>query len=247
MQVPVTTAEYNANSSNPAYRTVSKTWSDGPDWEVWTGSSDGSSQYRTSKLYNSPPYSGYDPAVTARTRNDTILARLISGNDNGTPAVWDGSNYTNAEIADMYVLPQWSQFGTAMEEIALGECGGTLTLQTKLGSTTAPDSFRYQNSAVTDSSGAPFDLEPTVVTTNQQFATGTFDFPIPNGQFVTVDVLPQNYSELTAYSPGSWTCRAGNQNRPFDLIDIPDAGAWKGIRVRVAANEAVSCSLSVTR
>ncbi len=244
---PVSTAEYNANSSNPAYRAVTKTWSNGPDWEVWSGSSDGSSQYRTSKLYNSPPYTGYDPNVTARTRNDTILARLISGNDNGTPAVWDGSNYTNNEIADMYVLPQWSQFSTAMEEIALGECGGTLTLQTKLGSGAAPDPVRYQNSAVTDSSGIPLDLEPTVVTTNQQFVTGTFDFPIPNGQFVTVDVLPQNYSELTGYTPGAWTCRAGNQNRPFELVDIPDAGAWKGIRVRVAANEAVSCSLSVIR
>ncbi len=147
----------------------------------------------------------------------------------------------------MYVLPQWSQFGTAMEEIALGECGATLTLQTKLGGGAAPDPFRYQNSAVTDSSGDPLDLEPTVVTTNQQFVTGTFDFPIPNGQFVTVDVLPQNYSELTGYTPGAWTCRAGNQNRPFELVDIPDAGAWKGVRVRVAANEAVSCSLSVTR
>ncbi len=247
VQTPVSTAEYNANSSDPAYRAVTKTWSDGPDWEVWTGSSDGSSQYRTSKLYNSPPYTGFDPAVTASTRNDTILARLISGNDNGTPAVWDGSNYTNAEIADMYVLPQWSQFGTAMEEIALGECGGTLTLQTKLGGGAAPDPFRYQNSAVTDSGGDPLDLEPTVVTTNQQFVTGTFDFPIPNGQFVTVDVLPQNYSELTGYTPGSWTCRAGNQARPFELLDIPDAGAWKGVRVRVAANEAVSCSLSVSR
>ena len=247
-QTPVSTAEYNANSSNPAYRSVAKVWSDGPDWEVWTASQTGSSShYRSSKLYNSPPYTGFDPAVTARTRNDVILARLISGNDNGTPAVWDGTSYTNNEIADMYVLPQWSQFSTAMEEIALGECGGTLTLQTKLGGGAAPDPVRYQNSAVTDSSGTPLDLEPTVVTTNQQFVTGTFDFPIPNGQFVTVDVLPQNYSELTGYTPGAWTCRAGNADRAFDLIDIPDAGAWKGIRVRVAANEAVSCSLSVIR
>ncbi len=248
VQTPVSTAEYTANSSNPAYRPVTKTWNAGPDWEVWTGAQTGSSShYRSSKVYNSPPYTGYDPNVTARTRNDVILARLISGNDNGTPAVWDGSNYTNNEIADMYVLPQWSQFSTAMEEIALGECGGTLTLQTKLGGGAAPDPVRYQNSAITDSSGAPLDLEPTVVTTNQQFVTGTFDFPIPNGQFVTVDVLPQNYSELTGYTPGAWTCRAGNADRAFELIDIPDAGAWKGIRVRVAANEAVSCSLSVIR
>ena len=141
---------------------------------------------RRSKLACRTP--AFDPAVTAGPDNDVILARLIAGNDIGTPAVWDGTNYTNNEIADMYVLPQWSQFSTAMEAVALGECGGTLTLQTKLGGGPAPDPVRYQHSVVTDSSGVPLDLEPTVVTTNQQFVTGTFDFPIPNGQFVTIDV-----------------------------------------------------------
>ena len=247
---PVSTVEYQANSSNSLYRAVTKTYNNGPDWEVWTGSrsSGNSNEYRSSKVYNSPPYDGYDPAVTASTRNDVILARLIAGNDNGTPATLDGSTYTNAEIADMYVLPQWSQFGKAMEAVALGECGGTLTLQTKVnGTTPAPDPFRYQNSAVTDSVGNPVVLEPTVVTTNQQFTTGTFDFNVPNGQFVTVDVLPQNYSELKSYTPGAWSCRAGNQPRAVTLIDIPDGGAWKGARVKVSANEAVSCTLAVTR
>ena len=237
-------------ATNPAYRAVTKTYNNGPDWEIWTGTrtSGNTNEYRSTKIYNSPPYEGYDPAVTASTRNDVILARLIAGNDNGTPATWDGTTYTNAEIADMYVLPQWSQFGKAMEAVALGECGGTLTLQTKIGGTTpAPDPFRYQNSAVTDSAGNPVALEPTVVTTNQQFTTGTFDFVVPNGQFVTVDVLPQNYSELKTYTPGAWSCRAGNQPRSFTPVDIPDGGAWKGVRVRVAANEAVSCTLSVTR
>lgn len=247
---PVSTAQYQAKSSNSAYRAIPKTYDNGPDWEIWTGSrSSGSSdEYRSSKVYNSPPYDGYDPAVTASTRNDVILARLIAGNDYGTPATWDGTTYTNAEIADMYVLPQWSQFGRAMEAVALGECGGTLTLQTKInGTTSAPDPFRYQNSAVQDSAGNPVALEPTVVTTNQQFTTGTFDFTVPNGQFVTVDILPQNYSELKSYIPGDWSCRAGNSPRAVTLIDIPDGGAWKGARIKVSANEAVSCTLSVTR
>jgi hypothetical protein len=249
VSTPVSTAEYNANVPNLAYQVVAKTWNNGPDWEVWTGAQTGSStHYRTSRVFNSPPYTGYLPAQTASTQNSTILARLISGNDNGTPAVWNGSSYTNAAVADMYVTPNWSQFGTALEAVALGECGGTLTLQTKLGGTTpAADPFRYQNSAVTDSAGAPVALKPTVVTTNQQFVTGTFDFAVPNGQFITVDILPLNYSELKAYTPGAWSCRAGNQPRPFELIDIPDAGAWKGVRVRVAANEAVSCTLAVSK
>ncbi len=246
---PVSTTEYNANTTNPAYRAVTKTYNNGPDWEIWTGTRPGNAtEYRSTKIYNSSPYEAYDPPVTASTRNDVILARMIAGNDYGTPALWNGSTYTNAEIADMYVLPQWSQFGTAMEAVALGECGGTLTLQTKVGGTTpASDPFRYQNSAVTDSAGNRVALQPTVVTTNQQFTTGTFDFVVPDGQFVTVDILPQNYSELKTYTPGSWSCRAGNQNRAFTTVDIPDGGAWKGVRVRVAANEAVSCTLSVTR
>ncbi len=246
---PVSTVEFNANSSNPNYRAVSKTWSNGPDWEIWTGSRPGSSShYRSTRVYNSPPYTGYEDPQTVGVRSDQILARLIAGNDTGTPVIEENGVYTNVEIADMYVSPDWTKFQPAMEQIALGECGGTLTLQTKVGGTTpATDAFRYQNSAVTDSAGDPVALEPTVVTTSRQFTTGTFDFLIPNGQFIDVEIQPQNYSELTAYTPGAWSCKAGNQNRPVQVIDVEDGGAWKGIKVRVAANEAVSCTLAVNR
>ena len=253
----VTKAQYEANNTTPD---GSDGWVDtgsnqyvsasqATDWIEWTGDRPGSSdQYRSTKVYNSPPYEAFEDPVTASTGNDIILARLIAGNDNGVPAIWDGSYYTNDEIADMYVLPQWSQFGEAMKAVALGDCGGTLSLRTRLTSgTPASDPFRYQNSAVTDSGGSPIALEPTVVTTNQQFTTGTFDFAIPNGQYVTVDIRPQNYSELTGYTPGSWSCKAGIEDRAFTLIDLDGTTAWKGVRVQVAANEAVSCTLTVSR
>ena len=247
-QQPVSTAEFNANSTNPAYSAVAKTWAAGPDWEVWTGTQTGStSHYRTNRVAGQPPYTGYLPAVTQSTSNSKILARLIAGNDFGTPAVLSGGEYTNKEIADMYVLPQWSQFPDAMKAVALGDCGGTLTLQTKLnGTSAAPDPFRYQTNAITDAGGNPVEFKPTVVVTNQQFVTGTFDFPVASGQFVTVDIIPQNYAELKRYTPGAWTCRAGNADRPVELLTIPDAGAWKGVRVRIGANEAVSCQMAVT-
>jgi len=248
IQQPVTTAEFEANAGNPAYSTVVKTWAAGPDWEVWTGAQTGSSdQYRTSRVYNQPPYTGYLSAVTQPTTNSKILARLIAGNDFGTPAVFSDGQYTNKAIADMYVLPQWTEFPEAMKSVALGDCGGTLTLQTRMnGTSAAPDPFRYQANAIADPDGNPVPFEPSVVVTNQQFVTGTFDFPVASGQFVTVDIVPQNYAELKSYTPGAWTCRAGNVDRPFELIDLPDTGAWKGIRVRIGANEAVSCRLSVT-
>lgn len=219
------------------------------DWVEWTGTRPGdANQYRRIKVYDQPPYDGYESPVTATTANEVILARLISGNDNGVPAIWDGTTYTNSEIADMYVLPQWSQFGQAMEAVALGECGGTLSLRTELGSgAPASDPFRYQNSSVEDSGGDPVQLEPSVVTTNQQFTTGTFDFSIPDGEYVTVEIKPQNYSELTGYTPVGWACQAGIASRPFELVDLDGTSVWKGIRVQVSANEAVSCTLTVAQ
>ncbi len=85
------------------------------------------------------------------------------------------------------------------------------------------------------------------MTTNQQFTTGTFDFLIPNGQFVDGRHPPAELLRADGYTPGAWTCRAGNQSRPVELIDIPDGGAWKGIESGSRANEAVSCTLAVNR
>lgn len=246
----VSTAEYESAQGTinaDIYRAVTKEWAAGPDWEPWTGTRPGSSShYRSTKVY-APPYEDYDPPVTANTSNGVILARLVAGNDTGVPAQWNGSEYVNPEVADMYLSPQWSQLGSALRAVALGECGGTLTVQTRIdGTTPAPDPFTYQNSAVRDAGGNQLVIEPTVVRTNQQFIAGTFDFEIASGQFVDVDVLPVNLSDLVAYSPQGWSCRAGVTNRSVTPVPIADS-PWSGIRVRVAANEAVSCTLSVSR
>ena len=90
---PVSTAEYQANSSNPLYRAVTKTYNNGP-----TGRSG-----RVRAAAATPTSIGRPRSTTARptrrttrrsrpsTRNDVILARMIAGNDNGTPAIWDGT------------------------------------------------------------------------------------------------------------------------------------------------------------
>lgn len=254
----ITETEYLANNTTPDASdgyvdTGVENWvsaSQALAWAPWPGAEVGNSnQYRDIKTYpENGPYDGYDTAVTAQTQNSIILARLIAGNDYGTPAIWDGTEYTNIEVADMYLEPNWDRFPGAMEAIALGECGGTLTLQTKLANgDPAPDPFRYQNSAVTDAAGDPVELEPSVVTTDAVFRTGTFDFAIPSGDYITVDILPQNFSELTGYNPGSWSCTAGVDNRPVTLVDVPDSGGWQGIQVQVSANEAVSCTMTVTQ
>jgi hypothetical protein len=252
---PVSTADFNAGNTTgdetDGFRPRSGGKSYTPpylDWEPFTGSRTGdTNMYRSTKVYNSPPYEGYDPPVTANTVNSLILARLIAGNDYGVPAVWNGSTYTNSEEADMYVLPQWSQFTAALQAVALGKCGGTLTLQTKLnGATAVPDPFTYQNSGVTDAGGNVVTLEPKVVRTNQQYTTGTFDFEIPDGRFFTVEIRPVNLTDLGTYQPIGWSCRAGVNNRTVTAVPIDDT-IWSGIKVQVGANEAVSCTLSVSK
>ena len=231
------------------------TTADALDWAVVSAPSGGNPNsppagYRARKEHPATApaggYSGFDPAVTYSRGNAVILANLIAGNDSGVPAYPVGGPYVNTDEANMYVLPNWNQLVGAMKSVALGECGGTLTLQTKTGGTPAPDSFIYQRSAVLDPVGVPLEVQQTTVTTSQQFTAGTFDMTIPDGQFVTVEVRPQNYDALTAYTPGLWSCQAGITPRSFEAFDLGVGGGWEGIRVQVAANEAVACTLSVS-
>ena len=59
--------------------------------------------------------------------NASILSRFITGNDTGA-IPWNG---TNEKDANLYVSPNWSEFDDVMKAVALGECGATLTFQTK--------------------------------------------------------------------------------------------------------------------
>jgi hypothetical protein len=243
--IGVTKAEYDANNwradATDGWRTTSKTY--GAPYDQWEPSGEPSgwdpgepdpSGYRSTKVFE-PPFTEFEPAITQSTPNQTILARLIAGNDNGVPAIWNGTQYTNPEVADLYISPNWSQFDDALRAVALGECGGTLTLQTKLtDGSPAPVEFQYQRST-----------DGRVVKTTPQVKAATFDFSIPSGQSITVDVLPTNLSETVAYQNGSWTCRAGPDDRP--VVAVPNAGGpLSGVQVSVGANEAVSCTLTVS-
>jgi type II secretory pathway component PulJ len=193
----------------------------------------------------SAPFEQYDIILTPTT-NRIVLTRLITGNDTGVVAESVGGRYINADVANMYILPEWSQFAAALEAVALAECGGTVTLQTKVGSTAAADPFTYQHSGSTNPAGAPLTPSMDVVTTTKTFPSGTFDFSIPDGEFVTVEIRPVELSLLTRYSPVSWSCTAGGAAKPVTTFPITGT-PWSGIRVQVRANEAVSCIQAVDR
>jgi hypothetical protein len=252
------------NSSTPQL-----TEANAPDWEpvaspYGTASQQTSNQFNATDGYratesnptNPPPggFVGYTPATTSTKTGSKILANLVAGDDIGVP--YTPTPVDNSMIANMYVLPPanqggFSQLGPALKSVALGECGGTLTLQTKVGTQTARDPFTYQNTAAWDESGQPLTIAQKVKTTNQQNPSGTFDFTVPGGTTVTVEIRPQNFAELGAYTPQGWTCRAGitpvTDFETFPILDdTSQPTGWTGIRVPISANSAVACTLNVS-
>ena len=199
------------------------------------------------KVY-SEPYDFLDAPVSTNKSSDKIIAQLIAGNDNAERAedLDNDGVYDNPKQANLYISPDWSKFGAALRSVALAECGGTLTLQTKVGGVAAADPFTYQKTKVFDYLGAPLTSDMTIVTTTRAFPSGTFGLDLDLGKAVTLEIQPQNLSDLTAYSPAGWSCKVGLNARSFTVVPILDS-VWTGIRVSVGANEAVSCVLSVTR
>ena len=124
------------------------------------GTSDG---WSATKVY-AEPYTFHEGAMTVTRENRAILQDLIAP-DGVVPAQPVGGPYTNAQSATYYELPNWSQFSGAMTSMALAECGGTVTLQTKIGTANAADPFTYQSSVdmstATTSAGTCRGLQPS--------------------------------------------------------------------------------------
>ena len=176
--------------------------------------------------------------------NEVFLGDLAAGGDpsqNGTSASggyvvreYDGS-WGDVTNANMLVTTQWPQFGSALQQIALAECGGTLTVQTRdLAGQPADASITYQ-------------IDDKVVTTSRIAKAATFDIPLNGVPSTSVDLIPQSFED-TGYAPASWNCRSGGADltlgSDYDLITPGTPG--DGISVTVSANAAVSCTLSVS-
>ena len=144
-------------------------------------------------------------------------------------ATQTGGVYTNAQEATYYELPNWTQFTGAMTSLALAECGGTVTLQTKVGTANASDPFTYQSS-----------VDLTTATTSGQYRSGTFDFDLSGGGTTSVEITPLDTSTLSDYTHVGWTCKSGGANYPFVATPIA-GGPWTKITLSVAPNTAISC------
>jgi prepilin-type N-terminal cleavage/methylation domain-containing protein len=252
--VPV--AQYAASNStadsSDGWRTTTSgsssswTWSDVTlaDYNASNTTGDSSDGWKTYHSYTTP-YTGYD-VTTKPVADIDLLGNVIVGDLSGNTGAYNrvdaptgGAPYADnaAAAADVFALPDYSYFAQALDKIVLGECGGTVTLQTKntadnLG---AKDPFTYQNST-----------DNTVVKTSSAFKSGTFDVAFPGENAKTITITPQEFTNLTAWTHTSWSCKSKGVAYPFTETPVPDHTAWTSITLTVHANEAISCTQMVT-
>ncbi|HEY0520198.1 MAG TPA: vWA domain-containing protein [Ilumatobacteraceae bacterium] len=197
-----------------------------------TVNSDG---WTATKVYVAP-YTAYDAKHTYSKTNRQILGDLIDPSGIVAPLKDASGNVINAEVANMYTTTAWVDIKDALASIALAQCGGTVTLQTRVnGTTPANDTFTYNNT-----------LDNTKVETSGSKRSGTFDFAIPSGGSITAEIQQQRTTTVVDhYTPAGWTCKAGGVPVTPTIVDVPGT-PWDTIRLNVAANQAVSCIQNVT-
>ncbi len=174
--------------------------------------------------------------------NEVFLGDLVAGND---PSAYDGSrNYVKREYsavsgwgdvttADLLVTNDFSQFGSALTSIALAECGGTLTVQSRVAATSLPADARIT-----------YQVGDNIVTTTRVAKSGTFDIALDGVPSDTVDLVPQSL-DGTGYVADSWSCKAGGADLGGAYSLIEPGNPVAGVTITVTANQAVSCTMFV--
>ena len=200
--------------------------------------------WRTYKAYSAPTtyYDVSKKDISAIDLLGNVVVGDLSGNTgayNRVDAPTGGAPYPDnvAAAADVFALPNYTYFADALDKIVLGECGGTVTLQTKntadnLG---AKDPFTYENT-----------LDHTTVKTSAAFKSGTFDVAFPGENAKTITISPQEFTNLSAWSHVSWACKSKGAAYPFTEAPVPGHTAWTSITLTVHANEAISCTQMVS-
>jgi prepilin-type N-terminal cleavage/methylation domain-containing protein len=145
-------------------------------------------------------------------------------------STYDGSDWSNPETADMFITSDFSALPSALSTIAVGQCGGTLTLQTRLESgDSAPSDVTYEVAGRT-------------ATTSVISRAVAFDITTPSGGAVNTRITPLPL-DASGYVAKSWACTSKGNPHPTTLVDPVDPVA--GLDLTIAANEAVACTLTV--
>ncbi len=240
----VTEAAYNAGNTvvgdTDGWRTTTSgsasTWTSVTKaiYDLSNTIGDDTDGWRSTQVFE-PPYDYFVDTVNAPLKNYATIGNLVVGNTSGyeggfVEATPRGGPYTNSAAADLFVLPNYANFGPALASVALGQCGGTVTMQTRVGTTAAQDPFTYENTTTNE-----------IVQTSAAYRSGTFDIALPGGAATTVTISPQQFTNLVRYTPAGWSCKSAGVAYPFTTIPVAGHAPWTSIQLTVNPNKAVSC------
>lgn len=179
--------------------------------------------------------------------NETFLGDLVSAGDPSQYGTGASGNYTVSDYeaqggswgdvsnADLLVTNNLNNVSSALSEIALSECGGTLTVQTRVGSTAGPNA----------------DIDVTYRIDAEQSSTSavrkaaTFDVAVASGSDVAVQLVPQ--IDTPGWEATGWSCTSKGVDLGSDYGEITAGTPGDGIDITVGANDAVACTMAVAQ
>lgn len=148
-----------------------------------------------------------------------------------------GGQWPSITSAHVLITDEFAQVGSALAQIALAECGGTLTVQTR-DRTTVPAPQPAQVDVRYEIDGGQFAV------TSRIAKTGTFDIDMPAGSSRTVQLIPEPL-DGTGYLAHSWVCKQGGSEMSSSDYSPISGDPNDGVSVTVSTNAAVACTLLV--
>lgn len=170
--------------------------------------------------------------------NEVFLGDLVTGGDPSQYGTGASGNYVKREYsggwgdvsnADLLVSSDLGNLASALSEIALSECGGTLTVQTR---TTSGDLAPID---------ATYRIGAEQSTTSPVRKAAVFDVAV-SGAATTVQLIPQ--IDTPGWVATDWSCTSKGVDLGSGYSDI-GADPIDGLNVTVDANGAVACTMTV--
>jgi hypothetical protein len=250
--VPVTQSEYTANNVTPDatdgwrqnknYSTPYSLWEPTTEAAYLAGNTNAQHDsqtdgWRAQKVFDLPY--NYFSTISSSPRSATRVLGDLVAPGGYTAAVKTNGKYSNAQVANMYIDTDFGAMSDALGQVALAQCGGTLTVQTRLpGGQLAGDPFTYISRTNVAEQTRQGD-------TSLDYKSITFDYTIPNGGTVPVEITVKAADNIDKYSTVNWTCTSSGVS--ITPVVTPDAeSGFTKLSLNVAANKSVSCTHVVT-
>lgn len=186
--------------------------------------------------------SSLSPNVSAKQALGNLVAGVHpTAGKQYVEATYSSGQWQNFDpnTTDLLSTSNWGALGQALTAIALGECGGTVTLQTKH----ADGSLAQADVTYHVDHGTGVEQ----VTTSQISRAAAVDMKFPSGiTQVTATIAPWDL-HVAGYAATGWSCSTRGAPLASSQWSLQDAGdPSKGIQLTVNANEAISCTMTVT-